>query len=68
MDHQAIVWCHDVLTIVRDLIWTLSITENQSVTDRLQGVSKIIGGGNPSTGGQDYTRDVQNVKTEFRVS
>ena len=65
MDHQAIVWCHGVLTIVRDLIWTLSITEDHSVTDRLQAATKIIG--NQSTR-QDYAHDVQNIETEFRVS
>ena len=49
MDHQAIVWCHDVLEVVRELIWILSssvsdrqTTSTTTVNDRLHSVKERL--------------------------
>jgi hypothetical protein len=62
MDHRAIVWCHSLLHVVRRVIWTLSISENEVVDERLNRVQHILGQEREA-----YQEHLQDMDHTFRV-
>jgi hypothetical protein len=64
MDHRAIVWCHGLLHVVRRVIWTLSISEEENVGERLKQVQHILG----QEDQEAYQEHLQDMGHTFRVS
>ena len=63
MDHQAIVWCHGVLDVVRKVIWTLAISEGADTTERSTRVRRLLGQDSDS-----YQEQVDELMLDFQVS
>ena len=44
MDHRAIVWCYDLLKVVREVIFTLAVTSDQDMTpqNRMKVARKVM--------------------------
>jgi hypothetical protein len=65
MDHRAIVWCHNLLAVVRKVIYTLVREENQklSPTDRIQVVQASLG-----LKDSNYRKALEQHQAKFRVS
>ena len=59
MDHQAVVWCHQLLHKVRRTIWALSLAKDKDVTGRLEVVKQILGD-------DTYANDFQIMMDKFR--
>ena len=67
MDHQAIVWCHDVLEVVREIIWVLSSSPSSISTSEEHEVSGSSGGGSQQRlVVEDRTREVERRLDSFR--
>ena len=65
MDHRAIVWCHNLLSVVRKVIFTLVRQENQdlSSSDRLHVVQASLG-----LPDMNYERALEEHQAKFRVN
>ena len=57
MDHRAIVWCHNLLEKVREVLHLMSVMENAS-KEQLQSLLQS----------DDYSKAVATQKKAFRVS
>jgi hypothetical protein len=70
MDHQAIVWCHGVLSVVRKLIWVLSVAEDLPIKERRhRSKLQLLGGfGSTASNSPNYSDIVQEVQARSQVS
>ena len=61
MDHRAIVWCHNVLEKVRNILHLMVVVENNDVSkEQLQRLLQ--------TSDDDYSKVVTAQKETFQVS
>jgi pimeloyl-ACP methyl ester carboxylesterase len=78
MDHRAIVWCHNLLSTVRSILYILAKTEYQhqqqeqhymTPRERLDRVKVQLGMSDKGNGGtNDYLVSVQEMRRTIRVS
>ena len=59
MDHRAIVWCHQVLEEVRQVLFVLVTSSENTVQERLE---KVRGALEPRSDTLDYTKDLHTMK------
>lgn len=64
MDHRAIVWCHNLLSVVRGVIYNMvRADQNLSPSDRLEGVQSALG-----LTGANYEQSLLEHQSTFMVS
>lgn len=56
MDHRAIVWCHQLLEEVREILWVLVAFSDSTVPERLEKIKMVVGNK------QDYVSDLIRTK------
>jgi len=42
MDHRAIVWCHNIVSVVRDLIYVMKVSSNSTTSETREQVHKYV--------------------------
>jgi PGAP1-like protein len=78
MDHRAIVWCHNLLSTVRSILYVLAKKEDQQrqqqphqqylkPMERLDRVKAQLGLSDTGNDGDDYRTSVQDMKRTLRV-
>ena len=77
MDHRAIVWCHQLLEEVRNVLWVLMVPSKGMTQDQLlDRVRNAVGVGNVSVDGKenehehehfDYSKSLQEIKNGLAV-
>jgi PGAP1-like protein len=67
MDHRAIVWCHNLLSIVRGLLYALVREPDKQPQERIESVQAYLG---LQASGKDYSYDkrLQEHQSQFMVS
>ena len=72
MDHRAIVWCHDLLHVVRKILWTLAIHEEETLIQRLNRVRDLVQderiGDESSHNLETYPEQLEELSQRFLVS
>ena len=63
MDHRAIVWCHNLLVPVRQILFALHDSENKNKEERLREVSTRIG----LSDTYNYLDSINNIRSTYVV-
>ena len=59
MDHRAIVWCHQLLQEVRQILWVLVASSEKTAQERLENVKVALGTESEIV---DYPKDLNEMK------